>query len=286
MRAECPRCGYDLSGVVESWKESCPVEGVCSECGLGVEWSRIMNEPVPPKWFVEGGTGVSMLRASATLLMLFRPIAFWRGVRLEYALRLRLVFLMLLAVFAAVSVAALAAEWIIRAQSGAALISVMSASWGGVRWFEGVPFIKERFLWLLGFCAAIPWAFALLCFAISGSLRKARVRAGHVVRVALYNTMSLGFFSGMVSAVWVGLKVAERFTPAGVLPSWCEPILELLEGGWLVIWPVFVIVWWWAAFRFYMHLRRAFIGTVLTFVASVLLIYAPLLLLAVLTRRI
>lgn len=32
-KPRCPRCGYDLSGAVATWKTSCPLEVTCSECG-------------------------------------------------------------------------------------------------------------------------------------------------------------------------------------------------------------------------------------------------------------
>ncbi len=32
----CPGCGYDHTGVVASWTESCPVRARCPECGR--EW--------------------------------------------------------------------------------------------------------------------------------------------------------------------------------------------------------------------------------------------------------
>ncbi len=34
----CPRCGYDQSGEIARWTDSCPVEGLCTECGLRFGW--------------------------------------------------------------------------------------------------------------------------------------------------------------------------------------------------------------------------------------------------------
>jgi hypothetical protein len=36
VRTECPRCGYDLSGVLEGWWTSRLSSGICSECGTSV----------------------------------------------------------------------------------------------------------------------------------------------------------------------------------------------------------------------------------------------------------
>lgn len=43
---KCPKCQYDLSGVVSSWKTACPLEGVCSECGTKLHWNAVMTAPL------------------------------------------------------------------------------------------------------------------------------------------------------------------------------------------------------------------------------------------------
>ncbi len=81
----CPRCGYDLTGVVESWSEQCPVEGVCSECGLGFDWADILD----PKrqslyWLYEHRRGIALVAFLKTTLIVFIPWVFWRRVRLHH----------------------------------------------------------------------------------------------------------------------------------------------------------------------------------------------------------
>ena len=39
----CPRCRYDLAGVVASWSSACPCAGVCSECGLDFLWPDLLR---------------------------------------------------------------------------------------------------------------------------------------------------------------------------------------------------------------------------------------------------
>ncbi len=55
----CPRCGYDLPGTIASWTHSCPLRGVCSECGTNFDWVLVFNPkfiPIPdhrmPGWAV------------------------------------------------------------------------------------------------------------------------------------------------------------------------------------------------------------------------------------------
>ena len=52
--ARCPRCGYDLRGVVATWAEACPLQSTCSECGLALEWSEVVGARARrPGWCVE-----------------------------------------------------------------------------------------------------------------------------------------------------------------------------------------------------------------------------------------
>src|SRR5262245_20022741 len=50
----CPRCGYDLAGTLALWRDSCPLDGACPECGLAFRWSDVL---VPlrlmPRWLLE-----------------------------------------------------------------------------------------------------------------------------------------------------------------------------------------------------------------------------------------
>jgi hypothetical protein len=43
VRQLCPRCGYDLSGVIESLQEPRPETGTCSECGLEIDWADLLR---------------------------------------------------------------------------------------------------------------------------------------------------------------------------------------------------------------------------------------------------
>jgi len=53
-KVECPRCGYDLRGVVSSWRDTSPLIGKCSECGLSLEWSELLSrDQAEPAWCVE-----------------------------------------------------------------------------------------------------------------------------------------------------------------------------------------------------------------------------------------
>lgn len=96
----CPRCGYDLGGVITAWngsgKErsegaSCPLEGVCSECGYGFLWRDLMS----PRYrhlpaFCEHAIGFRgrLWARFITLLWLALPKRFWQRVHLHHDVRI------------------------------------------------------------------------------------------------------------------------------------------------------------------------------------------------------
>ena len=100
LLAACPRCGYELRGIVDSWTESCPLLGVCSECGLDFNWSEVLHpEKYEPLWCVEFPNAWSLPRSALkTYLMSFRPARFWRELKMSNDVRWRklLVYVLLL----------------------------------------------------------------------------------------------------------------------------------------------------------------------------------------------
>ena len=82
----CPRCDYDLSGPVATWTEQCPMEGVCSECGLEFQWADLLN-PGRQKlsWLYEHARRWWNLRAAwSTAIRALIPWSFWRRVQLHH----------------------------------------------------------------------------------------------------------------------------------------------------------------------------------------------------------
>src|SRR5688572_13686864 len=86
----CPRCGYDLTGIAASWKETCPLSGVCSECGLAFEWVDVYR---PERNRVRGfHEHAHTFRewvwwAASTLWWALRPRVFWSRVTVFVPLR-------------------------------------------------------------------------------------------------------------------------------------------------------------------------------------------------------
>lgn len=84
---QCPRCGYDQSGETARWSDQCPLEGLCSECGLAFEWANAFNpDRERLKGFFEHTRGLvrSFLAAWRTWWWALLPWRFWKRVRLEH----------------------------------------------------------------------------------------------------------------------------------------------------------------------------------------------------------
>ncbi len=88
----CPRCGYDQRGVIETWKDSCPLNGICSECGLEIEWAELLSDKIKrPAWNVECVNRSRSVpwRSVTTLARSLWPWGFWRSLQMHHETRWR-----------------------------------------------------------------------------------------------------------------------------------------------------------------------------------------------------
>ena len=102
--ARCPRCGYDQRGAISTWTESCPLNGVCSECGLEWRWAEVFNPRLHrPRWCVEYGRVIAFpWRCVKTLCVSFWPWRFWWGLQMSHEARWLRIAAYLLVIFLAV----------------------------------------------------------------------------------------------------------------------------------------------------------------------------------------
>jgi len=118
--AHCPRCGYDLRGVVSVWGDACPLEGTCTECGLRFEWGALlMPEKFEPLWCVEFAPDRRQVpRACVTTAQrTFWPWGFWSRMQMSFDVRWRR-----LAVYVSVLIAAVVLMFVI-VQAGLGLMT-------------------------------------------------------------------------------------------------------------------------------------------------------------------
>ncbi len=295
-RCECPRCGYDVSGVISTWKESCPVRGRCSECGLEFEWSEMFGTGrEPPRWLVESRRGWFIDRFGRTTVASLRPASFWTRVRLWHEVHSRRLFLW-------------GITWAAAGYSVVALVSAFLHAWHVGLWSRGPrdwsEIIREFLLslaipwrgyatgyqggvlgpahWLV--LAIAWWALSILAFMpLSESMQLARVRRAHVLRIWAYSLggvvliASLAYFARLpVSAGWT----LSRFSAANGRGGYTtNPELDrFLMQGWWLPWAVGAWLWvfWYSATRRYLQLRHprgvATATVVIGFLAGMLIV--------------
>ncbi|MCZ6835836.1 MAG: hypothetical protein O7G85_08690 [Planctomycetota bacterium] len=308
----CPRCGYNLQGVIASWESDCPMDGVCTECGLPFEWGELLCERrAVPRWCVEyaRGWGVVPATIKTLLVLFFHPQKFWRELKMVHQPhwgRLGMIVLvlamMLYVVFAGTVGYASYRDFYYMQQSNSSLNG--SAHWFGLRAAllpyssRGAPYTRSRNVWVANqlvartfnnstsppvkFARRIKWSLivretrnsirgvrflvpgatrrakvvlaqsillVLLCplgfIALPHSLKKAKVRRSHLVRIWLYSIA----FLVIPFSIFMHFEIG----PAGQLWRFREEFRYLMFYGTLGA----LVLWWSLACKYYLKLPHA-----------------------------
>lgn len=211
----CPRCGYDLSGVTESWTDACPLHGLCSECGLAFRWYDVLRGSLrTPHWSFEHAIPGRRFRTFfATLWRPFVPTRLWRPLRMEMALRSHRLLVLIVLGFVLLRIlgaATIYIPWwaIMRLNSNRPfswsltdpeVLLRMAWPWGSqYGWGRLAGVLSPWCLAVALTLACMPLAFTLLPV----SLRRAKVQPHHIRRIALYSLVTapvlLGIFPTLV----------------------------------------------------------------------------------------
>jgi len=268
----CPRCGYDLRGAVHSWRESCPMQGRCAECGLDFEWSSIFIREEHP-WLIEYHWQRRRLSSAwHTSVRLFRPGRFWSAVRLEHPVQLLPAAALAMCLVALPILLRLAGGTAITAaesQRGArpfttgrflrvleeAILGNSGWNWSGIDRMVAFP-LPPAYLFILCWMPVTAVCFNLIPI----SLRRARVRPTHVRRIAFYGMAWMTLPLLAVSMVEFLVHVTNSLTLLAVFEyavqplSWEFPLaLGPIPTAPLVFAP---FAWWWwdCACRSYLKL--------------------------------
>ncbi|MFM9958052.1 MAG: hypothetical protein ACKVZJ_08235 [Phycisphaerales bacterium] len=293
-RARCPRCDYDLSGTVDNWRDSCPLVGVCSECGLAIDWDRVLRAGAAPHWSCEHVARLSAWRVLKTGLRTLWPWTFWGALRLDDQLVPRRLAVMLLkCILAAYLIGVVVhvttavgtfAMWASRGGwwvSPAAVRNWLPSLWATLEWpwvyglgwgSSNTLFTNWSFLCIVCFGVALPSTLNLL----PTTTRTAKIRQGHLYRASAF--MLLGHISLMLIALLIssGSSVLATFAQ---LRGW----LWTLNTLWAAQTPVFrlavhllwSLAFWWAFVVVYLRLKHsksaaillALLGLLVTFMA-------------------
>ena len=292
---ECPRCGYDLSGQVLAWQESCPLEGVCSECGLGLEYRYILNRGLAAQWrFFEVALSGRMRAFRTTASRCFFPRDFWSWVRIEFPINTRRL---------AFGVIGAGVGWyllwvVVWACVSFGLTLGLAALFEDLAWFPfgevavqallsslGAPLSDSHYA-SLGYaecprmaaftCIGVITSLVIpFCFlALPDTLRRARVRRMHLVRIAAWAGAGLpaiflcsSVFLGLAEDLLWALEMrsgAIIHVSAVEFIAWARgPLVLLVVIAWLAR-------WWHAACRFYLKLAAPLAVTLAMLVMAVL----------------
>ncbi len=285
-KPECPRCGYDLRGTAASWDNACPLDGRCAECGLAFGWRDIFTEDaLAPSWCVEFSSRRGLSRSMiATLGRSFVPWRFWTALRMTHTPRPRRLVLYLLfltlscyGIFTATNGIFVYKNWqdlfgpggrgTNTMWIGEATVRVMVLPWSGeplgtASWGAGgrrYPYVAPREFqqnwwgaWcLLRYGAIVAVLGPLALIGLIASRRRAGIRPRHLVRALVY---SLGWVPFMwASGIAVLLPYHSVWFAGGAPPLW----LGLVEYLMMLVIPVFVLLWWHAVVRRYLHMEHS-----------------------------
>ncbi len=251
MTVPCPRCGYDLSGVVSSWTDSCPLEGVCSECGAGVTWSNLLSrgvfrgDPRVSHWsfeHAESGLVAAYLRTSLRALT---PLTLFGGLSRFDPIRPRR--LLALVGVAMVILAVVATTLAVARRFGSASVATQSSSPSSTAQWSAANAWREvgEDVGGVAVCCAVVMVFPLtnsMVFALLGFGRaRAPVQLSHVWRVNVYALV--GLMNGVTIVLIAGTCAVFLVGPPSILDaagSLLGALLALAAGVWFLIW---IVAW-------------------------------------------
>ncbi|MFM9958361.1 MAG: hypothetical protein ACKVZJ_09795 [Phycisphaerales bacterium] len=255
LMCECPRCGYDLSGLPPTWEELCPTTGTCSECGLEVEWSELLGRHTPPpEWFAERHKSKyppEPLMSARTWWRVMRPSVFWSSVKLGHRVDDQALFGF--SVIALLMIWGCGAAWVLMFASGVRGGTPWPAGLTGISLVWPFSFATSPFFWIVPASSVLA---PLVFFVLRSTLEKARVRQQHVWRAGVYGVLG-------VATIMLGFRLARVLiliaAPRGNVGIPTDPLEFLVKCGFRASWAmlaaaVWLGIFWWYAISKYMKL--------------------------------
>lgn len=311
VRSECPRCGYDQAGVLATWdgEGSCPMSGLCSECGLEFLWRDVLNPLYWREETVYEQAEAHLVRAFVrTWWLACRPWKLWKKVTMVQPLRpdrLKRVLLfgtlgahiagcvLLMVVFAASSGALVgwpSGKWRyhpVKAEVIHAALPVLGESIDSLdRWpgFANWGFAGQELVAMLSLLTPVV-LMPLTWLLVPTTLERCGVLKRHLVRIWVYTVVPLGAVLTAPMAVllmaWTALGL---LFPTGRWGGWPEVrgtafgavVEEMIEERWRwmprLVWAWLVLCQGWA-FKRYLKLPRAwFVAVMLSVVTGLAMV--------------
>lgn len=277
----CPRCGYDLSGSMAAWTQTCPLRCTCSECGLEFRVSDVLGETARgPRWHFEAPkVGQWRRLVPGTMLRAVRPARFWKAIPLALPVRrgriALVVALLVLTLQGIVSgAAALDAHFLNRSAAAAGLqarVSLVDVALGGWTHRVWVRSINGGRVGLSPQAFVVPLAAMSMCtlvgmVVLGRSLAKAKVSRRHLLRPVV-PTLGLAVVGGLLVGLAASAREELRAGLVMAMPHWSD----WLTPATLAVLAVGFFWWWYCFVRFYLRLRHPWAVALLSMIIGVLL---------------
>lgn len=218
----CQRCGYDLRGTIASWRESCPMEGRCAECGLEFEWSWMFRQRLHPWLFEHQWRRRHIISAARTMLASCRPGRLTREITLMHPVRLRPLVALLAALALTIGIIRVGGFAYATLMVG----GVWRTAWVGSRLSGGLrEVLRMEAVEFAIYVASVALLAPLAFLVIPASLQRVRVRPMHVVRMWLYLLIGLAsiiLLPSLVQSAWFLIFAQDT-------PRWMRP------GDWRIV---------------------------------------------------
>lgn len=282
----CPRCGYDLTGVVSPWVEQCPVEGVCSECGLEFAWCDLLvkdRRKIP--WLYEHRQG---LAAGCAFEMIPRALLarrFWRKVQLHHRPNVFRLVLFPFVVFFGLWFSSVLAGFFIfgvrylflgpdanighySTERSLGFLAFSQFGYGNEYQFHGVYDTRP----LLAILSTIGFSGGMaLSLLIARSLRRiSKVKTSHLIRAFSSGLTIAMLLYAVYTALWLADRIGveddgplqgRHYYSWGSASAW--EMIRVTAWSWFMHWralfgaPIlWLMLWWWCALRIGLRLEQ------------------------------
>lgn len=281
----CPRCGYDLTGALDSWTDPSQLGGVCSECGLAFEWVRVLlPEKFVIRWFVEHARSAGALwwTAWTTWWRVIVPPRFFAAVTMEHSPRpgrfllwLPLLSVPVLVLAAAVHVVLVAlyiqpflpasfapqvGVWYANAVGRPFTNSDLAVGPAGVITGWTTSFSLPGWLWSLLPLWSMLGAWPVVLFLLPTTRARAKVRSVHLIRAFVYSLwwLVIPALVRLGNGLYLLLTGTPSAPPPTSLLDGPDRWIELLARPWIALsWFVGLFAWtaWWWYLAIVRHMR-------------------------------
>ncbi len=294
----CPRCGYDLRVSTQLWPEgSCPVHGMCNECGLEFEWGEVLNPARIPVWLPEHHPRSirSLLKAIPRTLV---PWSAMRSLLLSLPVRPAAALLAPLVMLVAVYALGILAVLLVNVLPGRSGVqywtpspSLADALWWPWRCnvMAGSTYTYRRIASVVGLVVLVHALLMPASFlTLRVTLKRITIQRSHFIRLAALSmipVLAIALFTMGARVTLDALEVAglyapgyrmQRFLEWEAVPWLYDSPLRAWPTRYFLVYAVWSLVYWWSACRWYLRLPSPLFHACLLFIVASLLTTAAL----------